>query len=338
PFSSAPSSALPASLPPSPLHYPTPSSLPHPSPAALSPQEPFQPRAGPTLNFIVLRHNFLSGPFPPSLPHPTLPSLPPSLLPSLPLSHCSKFFRNYLTGTFPAPGPALKNIDLQHNFLFGSFPSHSATYCTATSNCFSQASNCNTAATTQRTPAACSICNVTMAADAAGAGWVVPAAGSSQVLCGGGSCAPNASAPFSNRTPYTSSSPLLPMFCALIGMASGSSQAMLALKSSLGVTLSSWASVPTATVMGVVSTSASFPTTSSPSLAYLCPVAGALAAPMPASAAASAWKGVELLSFSHSLVYLCPVAAALVAPMPASSAASAWKGVECNAAGAVVKM
>ncbi|CAI7861950.1 unnamed protein product, partial [Closterium sp. NIES-53] len=52
------------------------------------------------------------------------------------------------------------NIDLQHNFLFGSFPSHSATYCTATSNCFSQASNCNTAATTQRTPAACSICNV----------------------------------------------------------------------------------------------------------------------------------------------------------------------------------
>ncbi|CAI5978864.1 unnamed protein product [Closterium sp. NIES-64] len=227
----------------------------------------------------------------------------PTALIALPNLYWIKFFRNYLTGTFPAPGPALKYIDLQHNFLSGSFPPHSATYCTATSNCFSQASNCVSTATTQRTPAACSICNVTMAADPAGTGWVVPAPGSSQVLCGGGSCTPNASVPFSKGTPYTSSSPLLPMFCALIGMASGSSQAMLALKSSLGVTLSSWASVPTATVMGVVSTSASFPTASSPSLAYLCSVAGALAAPIPASAAASAWKGVE-----------------------------------CNAAGAVVKM
>ncbi|CAI5504857.1 unnamed protein product, partial [Closterium sp. Naga37s-1] len=217
----------------------------------------------------------------------------PTALIALPNLYWIKFFRNYLTGTFPAPGPALKYIDLQHNFLSGSFPPHSATYCTATSNCFSQASNCVSTATTQRTPAACSICNVTMAADPAGTGWVVPAPGSSQVLCGGGSCAPNASVPFSKGTPYTSSSPLLPMFCALIGMASGSSQAMLALKSSLGVTLSSWASVPTATVMGVVSTSASFPTASSPSLAYLCSVAGALAAPIPASAAASAWKGVE---------------------------------------------
>ncbi|GJP36084.1 hypothetical protein CLOM_g20615 [Closterium sp. NIES-68] len=227
----------------------------------------------------------------------------PTALIALPKLYWIKFFRNYLTGTFPTPGPALKNMDLQHNFLSGPFPSHSATYCTATSNCFSQAATCNTTATTQRSPAACSVCGVTMTGD--GTGWVVPVGGAAtQVLCGGGVCAPNATVPASLGSPYVSSSPLLPMFCAVVGMDGGSSQALLALKSSLGVTLPSWVPAPTATVMGVASTSPSFPSSSSPSSAYLCPVTGALAPPLSAAAAA----------------------------------AGTWSGVDCNAAGAVVRI
>ncbi|CAI5514872.1 unnamed protein product [Closterium sp. Naga37s-1] len=88
---------------------------------------------------------------------------------------------NYLTGSVPVPGAALKHLDLESNYLVGTFPSVSILSCSARTNCFSSAAACTAdggKGTVQR--ATCSICG---SADGTG------------LLCGGGgasTCQPTA--------------------------------------------------------------------------------------------------------------------------------------------------
>ncbi|CAI5530622.1 unnamed protein product [Closterium sp. Naga37s-1] len=114
----------------------------------------------------------LSLPSCPMLPSlPTRPLIRPPLLPFPPLlpprPACSELSMNALTGTFPAPiSTALKRLMEDQNFLAGTFPGNSATYCTAYYNCIAAAafSTCNAAFPTLSIPTyACQFCGMTNA-------------------------------------------------------------------------------------------------------------------------------------------------------------------------------
>ncbi|CAI5939399.1 unnamed protein product [Closterium sp. NIES-64] len=157
-------------------------------------------------NSNSILHAGLTDPQPSFLPFLHAPSTFPSLfLPFPPLypptytaTH-SKLNRNYLTGTVPAFKTTLKALNVASNLLSGAFPAISLTTCDARSNCLSSATNCaNAAGTAQRLSSECSVCGST---DASG------------VLCGGGLCALDASAPAASSTPNTDGQPLLPLSC-----------------------------------------------------------------------------------------------------------------------------
>ncbi|CAI5513845.1 unnamed protein product, partial [Closterium sp. Naga37s-1] len=134
--------------------------------------------------------------------------------------------RNYLTGTVPAFKTTLKALNVASNLLSGAFPAISLTACDARSNCLSSATNCaNAAGTAQRLSSECSVCGST---DASG------------VLCGGGLCAPDASAPAASSTPNTDGQPLLPLSCLGVPMDAAMGLALLSVKASLGVTFTDW--------------------------------------------------------------------------------------------------
>ncbi|CAI5980294.1 unnamed protein product [Closterium sp. NIES-65] len=162
------------------LHYPAPPcpTLPHPSPpcptlpnrAALSSQanpihpyprafpRPLSIRAAPSALFFsylssVVRprpHHCLLCPMlllpcPPSS-HTAIPCPFSFALPPFPPHHptCSELNLNPLTGTFPATiSTALKRLLVDRNFIAGTFPANSATYCTAYGNCISTYTTCN---------------------------------------------------------------------------------------------------------------------------------------------------------------------------------------------------
>ncbi|CAI5513854.1 unnamed protein product, partial [Closterium sp. Naga37s-1] len=137
-----------------------------------------------------------------------------------------KLSRNYLTGTVPAFKTSLKALNVASNLLSGSFPIATLTACDARSNCLSSASKCaNAAGTAQRLSSECSVCGST---DASG------------VLCGGGLCAPDASAPAASSTPNTDGQPLLPLSCLGVPMDAAMGLALLSVKASLGVTFTDW--------------------------------------------------------------------------------------------------
>ncbi|CAI5483349.1 unnamed protein product [Closterium sp. Yama58-4] len=77
----------------------------------------------------------------------------------------------------------------------------------------------------QRLSLECSVCGST---DASG------------VLCGGGLCAPVASAPAASSTPNTDAQPLLPLTCLGVPMDAAMGLALLSVKASLGVTFTDW--------------------------------------------------------------------------------------------------
>ncbi|CAI5513835.1 unnamed protein product [Closterium sp. Naga37s-1] len=150
----------------------------------------------------------------------------PSSLVALPVLSTLKLSRNYLTGTVPAFKTSLKALNVASNLLSGSFPIATLTACDARSNCLSSATNCaNTAGTSQLAASECSVCGST---DASG------------VLCGGGLCAPDASAPAASSTPNTDGQPLLPLSCLGVPMDAAMGLALLSVKASLGVTFTDW--------------------------------------------------------------------------------------------------
>ncbi|CAI5513846.1 unnamed protein product [Closterium sp. Naga37s-1] len=150
----------------------------------------------------------------------------PSSLVALPALSTLKLNRNYLTGTVPAFKTSLKALNVASNLLSGAFPIATLTACDARSNCLSSASKCaNAAGTAQRLSSECSVCGST---DASG------------VLCGGGLCAPDASAPAASSTPNTDGQPLLPLSCLGVPMDAAMGLALLSVKASLGVTFTDW--------------------------------------------------------------------------------------------------
>ncbi|GJP33724.1 hypothetical protein CLOM_g18244 [Closterium sp. NIES-68] len=149
---------------------------------------------------------------------------------------------NYLTGTIPALSTTLNSLDIRANFLTD-LPSGSLTSCLGHTNCLVSPSKCATGGTTQRPAPDCAICGTT---------------GATGTFCWGegGGCGPDAAAAVAAGTVNNDSQPTLPMLCSggwVVTMASGATAVMLALKSSLGVTFTTWAaSVPCRRYDGII--------------------------------------------------------------------------------------
>ncbi|CAI5499330.1 unnamed protein product, partial [Closterium sp. Naga37s-1] len=131
---------------------------------------------------------------------------------------------NYLVGTVPAPPPSLQYINVRANFLTGPFPSGIATTVCVT-NCFTSTTPASCPLSTQRPAAACVFC-----AGAAGATG----------MCGGfvEGCTVD---PTGLSTPNTAAAALLPRSCEASYILPAQGSILLALKSSLGVTDTTWA-------------------------------------------------------------------------------------------------
>ncbi|CAI5513819.1 unnamed protein product [Closterium sp. Naga37s-1] len=132
---------------------------------------------------------------------------------------------NYLYGPVPKLGTALKTIDLQKNWLSGTFPGTGFLSCSASSNCFANSGACNTTGTTQRPLASCAVCDSPTGADP---------------ICAGGTCAPNTAGPLASSTTPTTSSPILPRFCVGVPLNAVQAAILLSVKTALGVTFTEW--------------------------------------------------------------------------------------------------
>ncbi|GJP78679.1 hypothetical protein CLOP_g8949 [Closterium sp. NIES-67] len=168
------------------------------------------------LSFLALLTNYLVGTIPPlpaTLQHI---DIPPHQLPRRAL------LTNYLVGTIPPLPATLQHIDVQSNFLTGPFP-FSAPTLLCSKNCFTD--NIPTCLpSTQRPAADCAFCG--------GAG----AAGMCRGYLEG--CMPDTTGVVG---PNVWASPLLPQFCAAVPiLPAAQSSVLMALKSSLGVTDSTW--------------------------------------------------------------------------------------------------
>ncbi|CAI5530617.1 unnamed protein product [Closterium sp. Naga37s-1] len=142
---------------------------------------------------------------------------------------------NYLIGSVPALSSGLLTLDLQLNFLTD-LPAAAYLWCGATSNCLVTPSKCATLSTAQRPAADCAFCGTTDA---------VPPFCSAD----GGVCSVDASAPVAAGTDLHPAStcscspcPAPPASCLACPFPCVPPPAMLALKSSLGVTHTTWAS------------------------------------------------------------------------------------------------
>ncbi|GJP65539.1 hypothetical protein CLOP_g22417 [Closterium sp. NIES-67] len=140
---------------------------------------------------------------------------------------------NYLYGAMPTPGAALKSLNVQGNWLSGTFPGSGFVSCNAFANCFTNMGGCVQATSlAQRAASACAVCN---SIDGTG------------TICGGGICAPDTSLPLSNSSPNTAVSPILPRFCVGVGLDATQGNVLLALKTALGVTFTDWTAATLAT-------------------------------------------------------------------------------------------
>ncbi|CAI5499326.1 unnamed protein product, partial [Closterium sp. Naga37s-1] len=160
-------------------------------------------------------------------------SIPSSLF-ALPSLTGLGLFSNYLTGTIPPIPSSLVGLDVAYNFLSGSLPPHSLKFCAAENNCFSSSlsSSCNFYGTKQRAAAECAVCGM---GDAVAGGSV----------CWDGVCSADAAAAASQGIPNGPTRPTLAMTCVgstVVSIRSSSSSALLALKSTLGVTHTTWVS------------------------------------------------------------------------------------------------
>ncbi|CAI6006115.1 unnamed protein product [Closterium sp. NIES-65] len=132
----------------------------------------------------------------------TCMSTPPILFPACPAANCT----TTTSRASPSlPGTAMKHLDLENNYLMGTFPTGSWQSCSACINCFADAAACTADGgngVVQRDT--CSICG---SADGTG------------VLCGGGgasTCQPTAASLASLSTLNSPSAPALPMACSLL--------------------------------------------------------------------------------------------------------------------------
>ncbi|CAI6006146.1 unnamed protein product [Closterium sp. NIES-65] len=155
---------------------------------------------------------------------------------------------NFLTGSLPGSIAApLKALDVQFNFLAGSFPALSLAFCSARINCFASIANCKhptRPAEIPRAAAACAICN-TMNAQGK--------------LCsnnvGGGICSvilpPSLLLP--PATPNSASSPVLPLVCtasASVPINATHAAALMNVKVALGVSFPDWRGDALCTLVG----------------------------------------------------------------------------------------
>ncbi|CAI5514873.1 unnamed protein product [Closterium sp. Naga37s-1] len=155
-------------------------------------------------------------------PHSITLSLPPSPLSPLLFSGASY---NYLYGPVPKLGTALKTIDVQKNWLSGTFPGTGFLSCSASSNCLASSGACNTTGTTQCPLASCAVCDSPKGTDP---------------ICAGGTCAPNTAGPLATSTTPTATSPILPRFCMGVPLDAVQASILLSVKTALGVTLTQW--------------------------------------------------------------------------------------------------
>ncbi|CAI5483348.1 unnamed protein product [Closterium sp. Yama58-4] len=132
---------------------------------------------------------------------------------------------NYLYGPVPKLGTAPKTIDLQKNWLSGTFPGTGFLSCSASSNCLANIGTCNTTGTKQRPLASCSVCDSLKGTDP---------------ICAGGTCAPNTAGPLATFTTPTASSPILPRFCVGVPLSAAEATILLSVKTALGVTFTEW--------------------------------------------------------------------------------------------------
>ncbi|CAI5530616.1 unnamed protein product [Closterium sp. Naga37s-1] len=190
-----------------------------------------------------LRASFEHFPSPPLPSHRVCPLLilslpvhvmfPPSVLSPV----ASGVVSNYLIGSVPALWSGLLTLDLQLNFLTD-LPAAAYLWCGATSNCLVTPSKCATLSTAQRPAADCAFCGTTNA---------VPPFCSAD----GGVCSVDAFAPVAAGTASGPVTLALPWICAGGSVAFIKElAAMLALKSSLGVTHTTWASNSLCTIQG----------------------------------------------------------------------------------------
>ncbi|CAI5985348.1 unnamed protein product, partial [Closterium sp. NIES-65] len=150
---------------------------------------------------------------------------------------------NYLIGTVPPLGPLLLVLDLNFNFI-SDLPSAAYTWCGGNLNCLVTPSKCTTGGTVQRVAADCAFCGTTNGAPP---------------FCwgAGGVCTPDAAAAVAAGTMNPNSQPALPRAC--VGgpvVALKDTTAMLALKASLGVTLTTWAATVPCQLAGQTTTAA----------------------------------------------------------------------------------
>ncbi|CAI5513826.1 unnamed protein product [Closterium sp. Naga37s-1] len=138
-------------------------------------------------------------------------------------------FSNYFTSTMPTLSTSLVALDVSFNFLSGSFPQLSLKSCAADQNCFLNSSYCRTYGALQRLSSACAICGTTN-----GQG----------TLCSGGMCFADSYLPVSQGIVNVPSLPPVALTCPgnapLVLMNAGSVSTMLSIKSSLGLTSTTW--------------------------------------------------------------------------------------------------
>ncbi|CAI5513837.1 unnamed protein product [Closterium sp. Naga37s-1] len=138
-------------------------------------------------------------------------------------------FSNYFTGTMPTLSTSLVALDVRFNFLSGSFPQLSLKSCAADQNCFLNSSYCRTYGALQRLSSACAICGTTN-----GQG----------TLCSGGMCFADSYLPVSQGIVNVPSLPPVALTCPgnapLVLMNAASVSTMLPIKSSLGLTSTTW--------------------------------------------------------------------------------------------------
>ncbi|CAI5985363.1 unnamed protein product [Closterium sp. NIES-65] len=186
------------------------------------------------------------------------------LIAALPISSCRSaahynYFGavyNYFIGTVPAIASKLSTLDVRGNFVTD-VPTGSYSWCGGAGNCLLTPAKCTSGGSAQRPAADCAICGTTNA--------VGPFCAST-----GGVCTLDAAARVTAGTVNAPAQPALPMACVggttvAIKESTGlpppptsrvpyTSPAMLALKSSLGVTLTTWAATVPCQLAGQTTT------------------------------------------------------------------------------------
>ncbi|CAI5983056.1 unnamed protein product [Closterium sp. NIES-64] len=224
----------------------------------------------------------------------------PHILTPLTLPPVNGASYNYLYGPVPKLGTALKTINVQKNWLSGTFPGTGFLSCSASSNCLASTGACNTTGTTQCPLASCAVCDSPSGADP---------------ICAGGTCAPNNAAPLASSTTPTASSPILPRFCVGVPLNPSQATILLSVKTALGVTFTEWSASTLAVSLRAKSRGNGLKATGQQRLVE----------------SEAGRERVLLVAPPSGQARLCTIQGQT--PMPGS-----WSGVFCSSAGVVVAL